>query len=423
MTPYDVGHPGVREKSTRVLYPWITTSQKTGLPMMRHWARLHRRTAKIAKYGLDSAVLAGIPLWATARQQPRAATSSCSSINSQPLAGPFRTAWLPCFSRRPDLPCPQTPTAANSTTSYSAAPPDYDNVSDMLLLIRRKRWTTSGDFRFELFLDRPVVHDHSQSIRPKNRRALTESRHLVCLEGPLAGLGIYDITARLYCDPTIPTNTSAGIGAFTERIANRKLTDCHEKQLFTFVLPLVLAAGLAGCDNQDYIVAFRQLGLPRRRCRNRSRITVSFNRRYGTVRELSAVLAYLRTERNRRNALAVDASRKPPLTTPTTTDYAVLDKAYYSPTTRLAIPAGLTSSEVMRGLLGPRPARSLMRPTLLPPHDLGNVYRYHAGVRARFYYLTRRSSCIANRRQPGQNNYMSVPGFEHDPKAAYGSTT
>lgn len=186
-----------------------------------------------------------------------------------------------------------------------------------------------------------------------------------------------------------------------------------KKQLFTFVLPLVLAAGLAGCDNQDftekspfdnsvYLAAAAET----------EAVSMSFNK---TVKhrsqELSAVLAYpAPTEVAVK--LTVDASKAADYNARHNTDYAVLDKAYYSLSTdRLSIPAGLTESEVMHVDFTDLDQLEVDATYLLPVTISEANIGIMQGSRT-VYYLVRRSSAITVAANLGKDNYMAIPGFD-----------
>ena len=186
-----------------------------------------------------------------------------------------------------------------------------------------------------------------------------------------------------------------------------------KKQLFIFVLPLVLAAGLAGCDNQDYTEKSPfDNSVYLDAAAETEAVTMSFNK---TVRhssqELSAVLAYP-AENEVTITLAVDASKADSYNARHNTDYAVLDKAHYSlSTTRLAIPAGLVSSEVMHIDFSDLDQLEVDATYLLPITISDANIGIMQGSRT-VYYLVRRSSAITVAANLGKDNYMSVPGFD-----------
>lgn len=207
MTPYDIEDiPVVQEKGTRVLY-YIDYDQ-----LKDRFADnaaldgyIDGVLAKIAKYGLDGAVLAGNPVMGDGSAAQQAA-SRLLVDKLAAVAGPAANgdkALL--FEGDPTF---LADTDRNKFDYFVLSTADYDNVSDMLLLIREALdvWGLPAS---KLFLST----DPSSTILSVDQAkvgALTEVAHLVLSEGPLAGLGIYDIGSDYY-DPTYTYKHIGGV--------------------------------------------------------------------------------------------------------------------------------------------------------------------------------------------------------------------
>lgn len=207
MTPYDVEDiPGVQEKGTRVLYYVDYDRLKDRLSdNAALGGYIDGVLAKIAKYGLDGAVLAGNPVMGDGSAAQQAAARLLVDKLAA-VAGPASNGSKALlFEGDPTF----LADADRSKFDYFVlSTADYDNVSDMLLLIREALdvWGLPAS---KLFLST----DPSSTILSVDQAkvgALTEVAHLVLSEGPLAGLGIYDIGSDYY-DPTYTYKHIGGV--------------------------------------------------------------------------------------------------------------------------------------------------------------------------------------------------------------------
>lgn len=186
-----------------------------------------------------------------------------------------------------------------------------------------------------------------------------------------------------------------------------------KKQLFTFVLPLALAAGLAGCDNQDYTDKSPfDNSVYLDAAAETEAVPMSFNK---TVERSTQQLAAVLTRPAATDVtvtLADDAAKAAAYNARHDTSYPVLDKEHYTlSTTSLKIPAGLIESEAMyidfAGLDQLEVDQTYLLPVSIASANIGVMQ----GSRT-VYYLVRRSSAITVAANLGKDNYMSIPGFD-----------
>lgn len=207
MTQYDIKDiPVVQEKGTRVLYYVDYDRMKERFAdNAALGGYIDEVIARIAKYGLDGAVLSGNPVLGKGSAAQQAAAHLLVEKLAA-VAGPASNGGKALlFEGDPTF----LADADRSKFDYFVLnTADYDNVSDMLLLIR-EALNVWGLPASKLFLST----DPSSTILSVDQAkvgALTEVAHLVLGEGPLAGLGIYDIGSDYY-DPTYTYKHIGGV--------------------------------------------------------------------------------------------------------------------------------------------------------------------------------------------------------------------